>query len=272
MDVLVIEDESKKPYHLVKKIKQVRAHHIYTRVCDTNTPVNRVAQPHEIERMWRQRFGLDMSALERAKRCLAEPTSWTLDEEDGFICGHHDVFPEFTLKATSAEENDLACGQEWTRGEIRTDNNHAGWYELRFQQTRLRRIHYVSFDNRKKNMVAPDWKAVGRGRFYFYEADSIRYAVQRFWTAQYGRDDSKGLRIIHGRGEYATEACARWNGQVDIPVLCPGELGGFLEQRQVNTTRVNEPASDPVEQYDLFLRNLLDFDDWRRIQRRDYGD
>ena len=183
VDVLVIEDESKKPYHLVKKIKQVRAHHIYTRVCDTNTPVNRVAQPHEIERMWRQRFGLDMSALERAKRCLAEPTSWTLDEEDGFICGHHDVFPEFTLKATSAEENDLACGQEWTRGEIRTDNNHAGWYELRFQQTRLRRIHYVSFDNRKKNMVAPDWKAVGRGRFYFYEADSIRYAVQRFWTA-----------------------------------------------------------------------------------------
>ena len=56
VDVLIIEDDPKKPYYLVEKIKNVRAHHIYTRVCDTNTPVDRVAQPHEIERMWRQRF------------------------------------------------------------------------------------------------------------------------------------------------------------------------------------------------------------------------
>ena len=62
--------------------------------------------------------------------------------------------------------------QEWTRGEIRTDDNHAGWYELRCHQTRLRRIHQVSFENHKKSMVAPVWKAVGRGRFYFYRADS----------------------------------------------------------------------------------------------------
>ena len=79
--------------------------------------------------------------------------------------------------------------QEWTRGEIRTDDNHAGWYELRCHQTLLRRIHYVSFDNHKKNMVAPDWEPVGRGRFYFYRADSIRYAVQRFWTAHDRRDE-----------------------------------------------------------------------------------
>ena len=103
VDVLIIEDEPKKPYYLVERIKNVRAHHIYTRVCDTNTPIDRVAQPHEIERMWRERFGLDAPALERAKRCLAEPSVWTLRHEDGFVCCHHDVFPEFTLKAASAE-------------------------------------------------------------------------------------------------------------------------------------------------------------------------
>ena len=265
VDVLIIEDEPKKPYYLVERIRKVCAHHIYTRVCDTNTPVNRVAQPHEIERMWRQRFGLDAPALEKAKRLLAEPAAWTLREEDGFICCHHDVFPEFTLKAASAEEDRMDSTQEWTRGEVRTDDNHAGWYELRCHQTLLRRIHYVSFDNRKKDMVAPHWEPVGRGRFYFYRADSIRYAVQRFWIARDDRNDSKGLRI-RGSGESATEARARWRRGLDIPVLNPGELEGFLEGRQANTTFADRPATDPSEQYELFLRNLLDFDDWRRAQ------
>ena len=271
VDVLIIEDEPKKPYYLVEKIKNVRAHHIYTRVCDTNTPVDRVAQPHEIERMWRQRFRLDASALERAKRCLAEPAAWTQREEDGFVCCHHDVLPEFTLKAASAEKDHMDSAQEWTRGEIRTDDNHAGWYELRCHQTLLRRIHYVSFDNHKKSMVAPDWEAVGRGRFYFYRADSVGYAVQRFWTAHEGRDDSKGLRVC-GRGESATEARSRWHGGLDIPVLDPGELEGFLERRPANAIGANEPATEPGEQYELFLRNLLDFDDWRQAQRRDGGE
>ena len=265
VDVLIIEDEPKKPYYLVERIRNVHAHHIYTRVCDTNTPIDRVAQPHEIERMWRQRFGLDAPALEKAKRCLAEPTAWTLSEEDGYVCCHHDVFPEFTLKAASAEGDHLDSAQEWTRGEICTDNNHAGWYELRCHQTLLRRIHYVSFDDHKKSIVAPDWRAIGRGRFYFYQADSIRYGVQRFWTALQRRDDSKGL-LARGEGESATEARSRWRRGLDIPVLNPGELEGFLEGRQGNAIGANNPATDPAEQYELFLRNLLDFDDWRRAQ------
>lgn len=120
IDVLVIEDEPKKPYFLVDKIEKVRAHHMYTRVCDTNTPVDESAQPHEIERMWRERFGLDTPALERAKRCLWEPDAWTLREEHGFVCCHHDVFPEFTLRAASAEDKPDSS-QEWTRGEIVTE-------------------------------------------------------------------------------------------------------------------------------------------------------
>ncbi len=264
VDVLIIEDEPKKPYYLVERIKKVPAHHIYTRVCDTNTPVTDAAQPHEIERMWRERFGLDAPALARAKRYLAEPTVWTESEENGYVCCHHDVFPEFTLRAATAEDW-LGSSQEWTRGEIRTDNNHAGWYELRCHQTLLRRIHYVSFDDGKKNMVAPDWRPIGRGRFYFYQANSVRYAVQRFWIALHGRDDSKGLRA-RGEGESAKEARSRWRGTLDIPVLTPGELEGFLEGRQGNAIGANDPATDRAEQDELFVRNLLDFDDWRRAK------
>ena len=57
IDVLVIKDTSDKPYYLVKKCHNLPAHHIYSRVCDTNTPIDETAQPHEIERMWRERRG-----------------------------------------------------------------------------------------------------------------------------------------------------------------------------------------------------------------------
>ena len=259
VDVLVIEDEPKKPYYLVERVERLAAHHIYTRVCDTNTASDAAAQPHEIERMWRERFGLDEPASERAKRLLAEPEARWISEEDGlFVCCHHRVFPEFTLKAASAESH-IACNEEWTRGEVRTDDNYAGWYELRYHQTVLRRVRYVGFDNRKKDMVAPDYKQVGKGRFYFYKADSLEYAIQRFWTTRHGRDDSKGLRIP-GDGEAARDARARWDGRLDIPVLKPDELDGFLQGRRP------DPETDRGEQYELFLRNLLDFDDWRRAR------
>ena len=155
-------------------------------------------------------------------------------------------------------------------GIVKTDNNSAGWFELRFHATLLRRIHYVSFDDHKKSIVAPDWEPIGHGRFYFYKADSIRYAVHRFWIDIYKRDDSKGL-MIRGRGESAMEAHARWKGQYNIPVLEPGELEDFLQQHQVKATMHTRPATDPEEQNELYTRYLLDFDDWRRNQRRDKG-
>ena len=260
VDVLVIQDEPKKPYFLINNIENVRAHHVYTRVCDTNTPINDSAQPHEIERMWRERFGLDAPALDKAKHCLEEPTVWTLREENGYAYCHHNVFPEFTLRATDAESQ-IDSNQEWTRGEIATDDNHAIWFELRCHQTLLRRIQYVSFDNSKKSMVAPDWVPIGKGRFYFYRAGSVEYAVQQFWVEHDGRDDSRGLRI-RGDREIAREARSRWPSGYNIPVVGSGELDRFLEDRRWNSISGHDPSTDPQEQYELFLRNLLDFDDW----------
>ena len=264
VDVLVIENEPKKPYYLVDRVGCLRAHHIYTRVCDTNTGIDDAAQPHEIERMWRERFGLDKPASERAKRLLAEPAAWWKSEEDGFVCWHHRVFPEFTLKAASADSH-MVCDQEWTCGEVRTDDNHTGQYEMRYHQTVLRQVHYVVFDNGKKNIVAPDWEPIGKGRFYFYKADSLRYAIQRFWTTDGRGDDSKGLRIREG-GEAAREARARWGGRLAIPVLKPDELDCFLKGRLCSSSCDPDPETDQDKQYELFLRNLLDFDDWRRAR------
>ena len=261
LDVLVIEDAPNKPYYLIQRFGKIRAHHIFTRVCDTNTPSNEVAQPHEIERMWRERFGLDKPPLERMKRYLSEPDVWRPNSEfGGNVSFYHTTFPEFTIRTTAAEDN-MARHEEWTRGELVSENNHAGFYELRFHQTRLARFRYVSFDDHKKSMVAPDWRPRGAGRFYFYEGDSINYAVQTFHSSSSG-DDSVNLCIRSRRGEVYDEARARWGSwMMNIPVLQPGELEAFLDTD--GEDGIIHPSTDDEEQYELFLRNQLDFEDWR---------
>ena len=259
LDVLVIENTTNKPYYLVERYKQIRAHHIYTRVCDTNTPVDAVAPPHEIERMWRDRFGLDMSPLDRVKGFLNEASAWSLICDDGCAAiYHHTTFPEFTLSVADAEKH-IAWNEEWTRGEVHHENNHAGYYDVLFHQTKLARVRYVSFDDNRKSMVAPNWEARGHGRFYFYESDSVNYAVQQFYSGIRGDDSAK--LSIGGNSEASCDARSRWGHTMKIPVLRPGELEEFLHSNGGPGTL--EPSTDEVEQYELFLHNQLDFDNWR---------
>ena len=266
VDVLIIEDEAKKPYYLVERIHEVRAHHVYTRVGDTNTPINRTAQPHEIERMWRERFGLNKTALERIKHCLAGPEDWSCWEDSGSTRYYHNAFPEFTLQVADPEDILLGSSQEWTRGEVCTDNNWAGWYELYCHQTLLKKIHYVCFDDHKKNMVAPDWRPIGNGRFYFYLYNSAEYAVQQFFVALF-RSHRYSVNLLPPNGCKSTaEAQVRWNGYIKIPVLRLDELENFLKQGPGYDPLVDRQASDPEEQNELYLRNLLNFDDWQRAQ------
>ena len=46
-----------------------------------------------------------------------------------------------------------------------------------------------------------------------------------------------------------------------IPVLRRRELERFLESRK--DRKVVEPSTDYTEQYELFFRNLLDYENWR---------
>ena len=281
IDVLVIADAPDKPYYLVEDYVEsiptdppgraekvtVHAHHIYSRVCDANTPIDASTQPHEIERMWRERFGLDMPPLERAKRYLTEPEAWSplVENISSNVAYYHANFPEFTLRATAAESG-RDCHQEWTRGEIRIDNNHAGFFELRYHQTLLHRIPYVSFDDHKKAMVAPKWEARGPGRFYFYEADSIEYVFQKFHFTLLRGDDSLTL-LIKGANSASSEARERWGSYMKIPVLRKGELEAFLGP--AGKRESVSPSSDEDEQYELHIRNQLDFEDWRISQGLD---
>lgn len=261
IDVLIIDDCAEKPFYLTKNIVGVRAHHIYTRLLDTNTPINDTAPPHEIERMWRQRFGLESPPLKRAERYLLDSHNWIYMEQSVGTAYYYNPHPEFTIQEVISEES-CVFDQEWTRGEIRQDNNRTGSYEIRYLQTIIARISYVSFDDGKKFSIAPFWKPAKSGRFYYYCRDSIEYACHKFICYLQKGDDSLGLRI-QGNSTGAQQARERWKSGVSIPVLSEEELGRFFEDKGYATGTVLEPSTDSEEQYELFLLVLLEFEEWR---------
>lgn len=116
---------------------------------------------------------------------------------------------DFTLSPLEDEAPLLAYRDEWTRGEIgyHYEAGNDAYYIGAFKGgLLLKKIHVVIFDGGKKVIVAPDWESVGRGRFYFYLGDSIKYAYQLYLSHERGVNQSCNIRRTDG-------------GCFDIPVL-----------------------------------------------------
>ena len=274
LDVLVIEDKPHKPYYLVEDYersdKKVRAHHIYTRSNDTNTPITEAAPPHEIERMWSERFGLNKTPLEKAKRYLDDPTEWVAVSEGGFLgqpYQYHRNFPEFTLRTAEAEEV-IARNEEWTRGEIGRDNNSAGYNEgvlspNPFGQSTSCKL---STTERKRWWHQIGSRAVPAGSTSTRKRASNTCFKHSLSQSRAGEDHSKNLRLrMCGEAELQQKSRASWpDFKVTIPVLNAGELERFLGPRK---HRMQNQSRDADEQYQIFLRNQIDFEEWRKNAR-----
>lgn len=105
IDVLVVCFSRHTPYYLVKNFEGVNANNIYTRVQDTNTPTNRSADIYHIEILWKRRFGLDASVMERFFILLDQYDQWECDfgnHKPAF----HKIFPEFRIEADNENTRD----------------------------------------------------------------------------------------------------------------------------------------------------------------------
>lgn len=261
VDVLIIGDRPHKPYYLVERYGKVSPHHVYTRTCDTNTPVDKSAAPHEIERMYMERAGLGVPLVDRIKKYLRDVAGWTREpSHEGNEVWYYRPFPEITMRVADASET-VAHNEEWTRGEIAKGKNSAHYQEIWFHQTCVARVRCVIFDDRKKYMVAPDWESIGPGRFYYYDSDSVGFAVHKNLVEREGVDHSEALGVGRLRNkELESEIFSRSWQCLRIPVLRASELRAFLDIPDANVKA--EPSSDGVE-YDLFVENLLRYDKWR---------
>jgi putative abi-alpha protein len=95
LDILIIENSRYTPFRLSQDFKDrpnksdgkdtgktVKANNVYTRIQDTNTPIDKTADPDKEERLWRKRLRIDEPAYNKAMYYLENPEDWEKAERD----------------------------------------------------------------------------------------------------------------------------------------------------------------------------------------------
>ena len=151
LEVLVIKDRPEKPYYLQKKYHKggVRLNPgtVYARVRDSNTPSDQVASSYDIDRMWRQRFGLDQTPFQRVQNYLLDRDGWAKTSEDVW---YYSQFPEFTISPTEEEARPVQAGENW----VRAATNPSAFvrpFRICFHQTVLAQVVCILRRNARNN-------------------------------------------------------------------------------------------------------------------------
>ena len=144
VDVIVIKNSYNTPYYLTEKYQGVFANNIYTRVMDTNTPKEKSADIHHVEYLWRKRFRLISSPLERVKYYLEKTDEWLNSPTDWVTSKkYHKYFPEFTIEYTLEDDGDAYQYYLFNQTDTRPH-----WREIRicYHQTLLDTLEGVCLD------------------------------------------------------------------------------------------------------------------------------
>jgi len=127
IDVIIIKNSMNVPYYLTDDFQGIYKGNIYTRVGDTNTPKTLTADVDKVEYLWRKRFGLDLSPLEKAIFLLRNPKNWlpigtygqhSSSQYNGQY--YHKQFPEFNLKYR-------ICESRFVQGRIDSVEHEIYW-------------------------------------------------------------------------------------------------------------------------------------------------
>ena len=164
VDIIVVFDEKHKPFTL-KEIKTITSKYpsgsdnnkslypgaIYTRVMDKNTASDRTADIYFVERMWRERFGLDLNPLDRIINYLIDYKSWIWD---GIATGYYKLFPEFTLVCEQGEK--LEESEHWWHRWPFDEPSRRMQYQFKYHNTILEMKKVVHFDRESFSIPFPE--------------------------------------------------------------------------------------------------------------------
>lgn len=153
IDVIVIQNSSNTPFYLKEKYRGVFANHIYTRIQDTNTPTNSSADIDKVEWLWKKRFGLIQTPVERLDAFLGQPDGW-VNGPYGEMQKYYKSFPEYTIKYNFASDN--RDGYVYYLFSQCDSNPHWMDIGIYYHQTLLAEIGGVSLDGGRYMTPCPE--------------------------------------------------------------------------------------------------------------------
>ena len=72
IDVIVVENSYNTPFYLAERFQQIQANSIYTRIQDTNTPKDKSADINNVEYLWKKRFHMIDTPIEKFRYYLLD--------------------------------------------------------------------------------------------------------------------------------------------------------------------------------------------------------
>lgn len=214
IDVFIIKNSTDVPYYLTenytdkkykpdppKKGKTVQAFHIYTRVMDNNTPVNKNADIRDVEHLWKKRFGLLQTPLEQVKILLQTPEDWI--EEDSRY--YHKLFPQYTIVIEDEEDDDGLSkeGNKMFYHHVQTDTSaYYGVIKIYHYSTQLFSCQSTDLDGHRMTAPCPEsefihYRNYGDPKIHlkYYVVGSLRYLLLRFLEFNIGNANGREAQI-----------------------------------------------------------------------------
>jgi Putative DNA-binding domain len=195
IDVIVIKNSYNTPYYLTERYQSIEANNIYTRVMDTNTPKERSADIHNVEYLWRKRFRLISTPLERVKyylersdEWLDSPTDWETSKK------YHKYFPEFTIERTLEDNGNAYQYYLFNQTDIRPH-----WREIRifYHQTLLSTLDGICLDGGRYFTPTPSTDGISLREFHdwdivfkYFIKNTLLYVIHEFYYKPDGDDET----------------------------------------------------------------------------------
>ncbi len=171
IDVIVILNKPNKPYYITEdfrfKDKVVKANYIYTRILDTNTPIDKSADLYCIEHMWKERFGLTLNPADKIKMILLDFENWELDIGNKNYA-YYNPEPEYRIQF-----GEMMDGHEPYELLFINPSFHYGDVKFLYHSTIMHESQFIWLDGIKSITAAPKTNCIElkTQRIYYYYLD-----------------------------------------------------------------------------------------------------
>lgn len=201
IDVIVIKNSYETPFYLIENFQGVMANNIYTRIMDSNTPKNKSADIFHIEYLWKKRFRLITTPLERMKYYLRlkedwenSPTNWETDKK------YNKYYPEFTIEYTLDDDGN---GYQYYLFNQTDSTPHWRKIRLYYHQTMLEELEGVSLDGGRYFTPTPLTDGISLTEYHhwdivykYYTIDTLQYVVHEFYYEPDGDETTHAHRCF----------------------------------------------------------------------------
>ena len=185
VDVIIIKNSMNTPFYLKERYMKLNPNYIYTRIQDTNTPIDKSADIGHIEWLWKKRLGLHLNPLQRISLYIEKYKDWS-NSPNGEMEKYFNLFPEYKITYDFAENSNYGHKVYL----FNQTNSNPCWMEIElyYHETLLMQFRGISLDGGRYFTPCPRIDGFSVGQYYddkiyfdYMDQDSFVYKLNEFF-------------------------------------------------------------------------------------------